>query len=181
MEVIVKHKVAWPHEPILGGVNRSRMTYDQLSLSQWVQGFCKNILDESDSGKQNKMIAYMADLMEDTTDFGWQGAKAAHAVLCCELERGTVTWSDSDRIDQIRRAHAQKHTGQKNKSWKKSYDNNQKPWFCKLFQTGSCHHSKDHEFGGKLQRHICASCLEQGRVLDHAESDFMVKKHSKNY
>ena len=34
---MVKHKVAWPHEPILGGVNRLRMTYNQLSLSQWVQ------------------------------------------------------------------------------------------------------------------------------------------------
>ena len=181
VEVMVKHKVAWPHEPILGGVNRSHMTYDQLSLSQWIQGFCKNILDESDSGKQNKMIAYMADLMEDTTDFGLQGAKAAHAVLCCELERGTVTWSDSDRIDRIRRAHAQKHTAQKRKSWNKSYDDNQKPWFCKLFQTGSCHHSKDHELGGKLHRHICASCLQRGHVLDHAERDCTVKKHSKNY
>ena len=39
VEVIVKHKVAWPHEAILGGANRTRLTYDQLTLSQWVQGF----------------------------------------------------------------------------------------------------------------------------------------------
>ena len=55
------------------------------------------------------MIMYMSDLMEDTTDFSWQGAKAAHAVLCCELERGTVTWDQTDCRDRIRRAHAQKH------------------------------------------------------------------------
>ena len=45
----------------------------------------------------------MSELMEDATDFTWQGAKAAHAVLLCEIERGTVTWEDTHRIDRIRR------------------------------------------------------------------------------
>ena len=117
--MIVKHKVAWPHEAILGGVNRTRVTYDQLTLPQWVQGFCKNILDEPDNRKREKMIAYMADLMEDTTDFTWQGVKGAHAVLCCELEQGMLTWGNSERIDRIRRAHAQKHPASNNKTWSK--------------------------------------------------------------
>ena len=50
MDVLVKNKVAWPQEANLGGINRSRLTYDQLSMSQWVQGFCKNVLDEPDQG-----------------------------------------------------------------------------------------------------------------------------------
>ena len=183
VDVLVKHKIAWPHEAILGGVNRTRVTYDQLTLSQWVQGFCKNILDESDNRKREKMIAYMADLMEDTTDFTWQGAKGAHAVLCCELERGTLTWDDSERIDRIRRAHAQKHPASNNKTWSKTSEASKRPWFCKFFQNGSCSFDKDHEMGGKLQRHICARCVQQGRVLSHAEKDcYAVKKqqNSKN-
>ena len=59
MDVLVKHKIAWPHEAILGGVNRSRLMYDQLSMSQWVQGFCKNILDESSEQNHERMIAYI--------------------------------------------------------------------------------------------------------------------------
>ena len=47
--------------------------------------------------------------MEDTTDFSWQGAKAAHAVLLYEMERGSLQLEDLDRIDCIRRSHAQKH------------------------------------------------------------------------
>ena len=39
VEVSVKRKVSWPHEPILGGVSRQRVMYDQLSLTQWVQVF----------------------------------------------------------------------------------------------------------------------------------------------
>ena len=33
VDISVKHKVQWPHEAILGGVMRQRVTYDQLSLT----------------------------------------------------------------------------------------------------------------------------------------------------
>ena len=180
VEVVVKHRVAWPHESILGGVTRSRMSYDQLTMSQWVQGFCKNILDESDNNIREKMIQYMGELMEDATDFSWQGAKAAHAVLLCEFERGGTNWEDTARIDRIRRAHAQKHTpGVRN--WAKS-EKIQKPWYCKQFQNGSCMHNRDHEVNRKLHKHICSFCLSQGRWLGHAEKDciFVKKSSTKN-
>ena len=77
-------------------------------MPQGVMGFCRNIIEEKDWGNRERMLGYMSDLMEDVSDFSWQGAKAVHAILCCEMERGTVTWSDSNRIDKIRRAHAQK-------------------------------------------------------------------------
>ena len=47
IDIIVKEKVSWPHEPILGGMQRQRISYDQLSLTQWIQGFCRNILEEN--------------------------------------------------------------------------------------------------------------------------------------
>ena len=155
VDVLVSKKVAWPHDNVLGGVTRQRITYDQLSLTQFIQGFTRNILDESDGKIREQMLWYMSDLMEDATDFSWVSAKAAHAVLLCEMERGTVCWSDTSRIDWIRRAHAQK----------------QKPWFCKLYQTGQCQFQKDHEFGGKVQKHICSFCLTQGRVSGHPEKE----------
>ena len=136
MDVLVKKKVAWPHEVILGGTNRSRLTYDQLSMSQWVQEFCKNVLDEPDQGIREKMIQYMGELMEDATDFLWQGAKAAHAVLLCEFERKALNWEDTARIDRIRRAHAQRHITT-SRPWSKT-EKMQKHWFCKHFQNGSC-------------------------------------------
>ena len=49
-------------------------------LTQWVQGFCKYILEESSNERKNIMVSYMSDLMKDATDFSWQGAKAAHTV-----------------------------------------------------------------------------------------------------
>ena len=74
--------------------------------------------------------------MEDATEFTWQGAKAAHAVFMCEMERGTLQWEDTDGIDRILRAHAQKHAPARG-GWAKSSDPGKKPWFCKNFQSGN--------------------------------------------
>ena len=124
-DVTVKTRVAWPHKPILGGSSRQHVTYDQLTLTQWVQGFCKNIMEESSRKRKDAMISYMSDLMEDATDFTWQGAKASHAVMLCEMERGVLTWEDTDRIDRIRRAHAQKHITQNKFVWGKKWGSKQ--------------------------------------------------------
>ena len=49
--MVVNKRVAWPHEHILGGgggVSHQSLSYDQLSLSQFIQGFVKSMIDEKD-------------------------------------------------------------------------------------------------------------------------------------
>ena len=130
-----------------------RVTYDQLNLTQWVQGFAQNILDEKSQKTKDQMLQYLTDIMSDATDFLWQNAKAAHAVLLCDMERGAVTWDNSDKIDRIRRMHAQRHT-QNSKSCAKTSEQGsmKKPWFCKPFQNGSCTFQKDHESPFRFQQ-----------------------------
>ena len=167
VDVTVKARVAWPHEPILGGSSRQHVTYNQLTLTQWVQGFCKNIMEEPSRECRYEMISYMSDLMEDATDFTWQGAKAKHTVMSCEMERGGVlTWEDTDHIDRIRRAHAQKRISQSKFGWVKNGKSNRKPWFCKNYQNGSCSHSKDHDTNGKLQKHILHILSISGETIN---------------
>ena len=74
------------------GVTRQRVSYDQLSLTQFVQGFTRNILDEPDRDCRDHMLRYLSDLMEDATAFSWTNAKAAHVLLMCEMERGVLDW-----------------------------------------------------------------------------------------
>ena len=179
VDVVVKTRVAWPQETILSGPNRNRISYDQLSLPQFVQGFVRNMLDEKNHSTRERMLTYLGDLMEDTTDFSWQNAKGSHAVLLCDMERGNLTWHDTDRIDRIRRAHAQRHTTRQNYS--RNSDVGRKPWFCKAFQGGTCSYNKDHDQNGKLQRHICAHCLSHGKTLNHADKHCFAKRNmSKN-
>ena len=169
IEVIVKNRVSWPHEHILGDMSKQRVTYDQLSLTQFVQGFTKNMLEEQNEHCRENMLQYLSDLMEDASDFTWVNAKAAHAVLLCQMERGELTWYDTEKINRVRRVHAQKHTNKKS-GWGKN-EAQRRPWFCKAYQSGHCQYQKDHETNGKLQKHICSFCLNQGRFLSHPQKD----------
>ena len=97
--VFVKHEVPWPQNIILGGSNKSRVSYDSLSMSQWVSGFTTIIRDEKDLQTKQNMLEYKAELMEDSHDFGWNAAKGAHAVLLCKMEEGRVSWDQTHKID----------------------------------------------------------------------------------
>ena len=123
------------------------------------------------------MLHYLSDL-EDAANFSWANAKAAHVVFLCEMERGVLDWSHTERIDVIRRAHAQKHTNQR-QNWGRN-DSQKKPWYCKLYQSGTCFHSRDHEHNGKLYKHICATCLTQGKQAAHPQKDCTLVKRKYN-
>ena len=42
VEVFVKHKVRWPHEYVLAGNNKECVTYNQLTMGQWMAVFFKS-------------------------------------------------------------------------------------------------------------------------------------------
>ena len=67
--VFCKQEVPWPHNYILTGSTKSRASYDNLSMSQWVAGFCQIIREQNDPIVKNQMLDYMSDLMEDCHDF----------------------------------------------------------------------------------------------------------------
>ena len=92
---------------------------------------------------------------------------------------GAVTWSDTGRIDRIRRAHAEKHVTTSRFLVEVMILATSFPGFASFFQSGTCSHSKDHETNGRLHRHICAR-LENGKQLNHSEKDCRAKKSSKN-
>ena len=113
-DVTVKFKIPWPQNQVLSGSTRSRPSYDQLNVFQWVSGFARIAQDESNIDVKNKMLEYLADLMEDAQDFSWASAKAAHAVALCRMEDGKLSWNDTQGLDRVRRAHAQKNIGPSN-------------------------------------------------------------------
>ena len=63
------------------------------------RGFVKTSLSKNPLKEKNIMVSCLSDLVEDDTDFTWQAAKAAHAVLLCEMEWASLQWEDMDHID----------------------------------------------------------------------------------
>ena len=96
-------------------------------------------------------------------------SQIAHALILCRMEEGNwVKLLNSDKLDRLRRAHAQKvvngnpSNGQNNKSKGESLG---VP--CKYFQSGKCSHKVDHTSNGQLYCHICSHCYSTGKCFSH--------------
>ena len=67
--------------------------------------------DEENLQTRGHMLDYLIALLDDSNDFSGQAAKASHAVLLCRMQQGEIaSWAETDKIDWIRRANAQRHT-----------------------------------------------------------------------
>ena len=187
VDIFVKEKVKWPHEYVLAGSTKDRVSYNQLNITQFMAGFCQIMREESCQTTKDHMLDYIISLLDDSNDFSWQAAKASHTVLLCRMEQGKVTsWSQTDKIDRIRRANAQKHLSSSqavfsNQKFKKnvSVQKSQKSMPCVFFNDNSCNYSKHHETKGFFYRHICSSCFAQdGKISTHSALD--CKQKSRN-
>ena len=157
-EISVKRVVDWPQNFTLTGTNKTRPTYDDLSITQWVAGFIRCIQEEKSECNRASMLHYMGNLMEDASDFSWEAAKASHAILLTNMEGNRITWGDTDKIDRIRRAHAQRHItpqGSVTSAFKKSKTSSTKNGLiCKYFQEGTCKFQSSHRSAGQYYRHV---------------------------
>ena len=59
VDVLIKNQVRWPHEYVLSGLNKERVSYDQLNVTQWVAGFRRTMRDESDPNLRQHMLEYL--------------------------------------------------------------------------------------------------------------------------
>ena len=110
MDTFVKERVKWPHEFVLAGSTKDRITYNQLNITQWMSGFCSILSNENCQKIRNHMFDYLIALLDDSNDLSWQAAKLCHAVLLCHMQQGEVTGgSDTKKINRIRQANAQRH------------------------------------------------------------------------
>ena len=181
-DVFVRHRVKWPQEFVLSGTKKERVSYDSLSMGQWVVGHCRAIQEESDIAQRECMLDYMIALLEDANDFSWQAAKASHAVLLCRMEQGDISdYSQVDKIDRIRRVHAQRHVGSSNQAQNQPKKQNARIMTCSYYNSGSCNYQGTHENKGVSYRHSCAACFRKtGKFFNHPESDCRKSKQSKN-
>ena len=51
VDIFIKHRVKWPHEHVLAGNIKERVSYDQLTMGQWMAGFCRTMREENNSKK----------------------------------------------------------------------------------------------------------------------------------
>ena len=106
------------------------------------------------------MLDYVIDLLDDATDFSWASAKASHAVLLCRMEQGQIRgWSETEKVDTVWRAHAQRHTKCQSISQRtQDKHSSAKTMTCVYYNKGVCTQKQTHKTKGVLYKHVCASC-----------------------
>ena len=109
-ESFVKKSVDWPQHFILTGTDKTRPSYDDLTIIQWVSRFVWCMQEEKSEHNKACMLDYLGNIMVDVSDFSWDSAKACHAVILTNMEADRLNWADTDKIDCIQHTHAQRHT-----------------------------------------------------------------------
>ena len=56
IEVVVPNRVKWPQEFVLSGSKKERIQYDNLSVVQWVAGFCQILREGKDPPVRENML-----------------------------------------------------------------------------------------------------------------------------
>ena len=112
---------------------------------------------------------YFVSLMADATDFCFESAKACHAVVLTTMELGKLSCNETEKLDRLRRTHAQKHQNiskpnhQTATKFEGSGNANQKSIICKYFTDGHCaqpvdNKTRTHVTKGVAYRHVCHIC-----------------------
>ena len=148
-------------------------------------GYGRIMKEEKNPEIKDSMLDYLVSLFDDANDFSWDAAKASHAVLLCRMEQGEIkNYMELEKIDRIRRAHAQRHShpSQSYQNSKRMGQNNPKSMPCIFYNRGNCSQPKTHETKGILYRHICSACFTNGKAFNRSETDCKnkLKKVSKN-
>ena len=157
--------MAWPQNKVLAGSSKNRVSYNNLTIFQWISSFSAIIKEETNVKNKDLMLEYLCDIMDDAQDFGWASAKGAHAVLLCRMEESKVSWAQTEKNDRIRRSHAQKVTQSQTQFGKKQNSENSQP--CKFYQNNTCSQKSGQTTGGHTYRHICAICAGYGKRFNH--------------
>ena len=118
------------------------------------------------------MIVYLADLLQDAVDFGWQAAKGAHFVLVHRMIDGMVDWNDLNAVQKIRERYA-KNTKEKisHSKFERKKQLRHVPCF-KFNRKGGCSENQDHIHQNLLLKHACQTCHQiTGKFEEHARQN----------
>ena len=145
-------------------------------------GFCRAMREETDQNSKTAMLHYLISLLDDCNDFSWSSAKASHAVLLCCMEQGEIKdFTETNKIDRVRRAHAQRHTSSSQDTSKHALKhNNTRSMVCQYYNAGTCSQQNSHETKGVTYRHVYSFCFSKnGKKIQHTEVNCQNKATTK--
>ena len=176
----VKTPQKWPHAHLQYEYVNKHVKFDELDFKLFIAGELEIISEEGISkAERSGRISMLKKIVYYSNTYDFKGLKSFYAAWLREIELGKKTWVDDPQ--QIESAILSKHL-----RWQKSSfltnkkdsthkgNNDEKLWFCSLYQRSKCANKASHMvvIKGKMRmaQHICATCwLKDKAKLAHPE------------
>ena len=100
-----KVHVPWPNDHVFVGPSRTKVTYAQLNMEQFVYGYLKIVELEKSALVRAHMIDYLTKFFQNVCDYGWTQVKGAHQVVLTSMEDGILTWENLKQCNKLRKSH----------------------------------------------------------------------------
>lgn len=157
----VVRRQLWPHSELSMGYVSKSISYDELTLEEFVAGYSAILLlPQVSSHERTHRTEHLGALMYLASIYEWPAVRSFHAAVLSEIERGRLNWGDSF-IHLENRTLAGLHKKAKEQK-RPAPSSSNAVLFCRDYQKGSCSYSKDHYAMLKGEKkwlcHICAAC-----------------------
>lgn len=177
----VKTPQKWPHAHLQYEYVNKYVKFDELDFKLFIAGELEIISEEGISkAERSGRISMLKEIVNYSNTYDFKGLKSFYAAWLREIQLGKKTWVDDPQ--QIESAILSKHLRwqkssfltNKKDSTHKGNNNDEKLWFCSLYQRNKCANKASHMvvIKGKMRmaQHICATCwLKDKAKLAHPE------------
>ena len=100
-------ELRWPNKGFVGGTNRKRLSYDDMSIPQWVAGQLNNISQIQENSLLRLVLDQVIAAMRDASSLPWAAVRGAWASSMHDREEGRLTWRDTTQWAINRLSNAQ--------------------------------------------------------------------------
>ena len=126
----------WPHSELSMGYVNKDISYDELSLEEFVARYSAILLlPLVSSHERHHRTEHLGALMYLASIYEWPAVRSFHATLSVEIERGRLNWGDSF-IHLESRTLASSHKNAKEQKGPAPQNSNAM-LFCREYQKGS--------------------------------------------
>ena len=159
--------IDWPYFHIYTQPGEEAMTYERLSIPEFVYGYL-HMVDQPEAKLDRRVMwDLLKAMMEDATEYPWPNVRNFFWVAGSHVENDRMKWSDGATIQHLRAKHAQKHEVIVKKPATNAAQTG-KLRSCALYQKEQCAEKRDH-MGLK---HMCAFCYRtKSTPYPHPEKD----------
>ena len=159
-------ELRWSNEGYLGVSAKKRISYDDLSVTEWAVGQLSNVC-HTNLARQALLQVILA--LRDTTSLPWEAVRSAWGNSMHQIEQGSLSWEDNVQWSLNRLSASQIALANARTINQPSLKRKDK--ICKFYNQGSCSHESSH---GNF-RHNCSFCARSGRILTHPEVKCNIK------